>query len=226
MTVRLIVPMTLLVAVLIAGCQTAPPTPIDGLAAETGMQRLEVSELDAIYRKPGVSFARYDKLLLRPVEISLRKSWDPRVPGERFPVSDQDLERIKKDFAATFMDVFERELNVDGGYELVAAPGPGVLEMRVEVTDLFIPAPDLSRYSTVRTRSFTRDGSEMTLIAELRDSLSGEVLSRAYDERRVSKPNRFELANEITNRADARRVFKTWVEQLRVALDRSAVKSG
>jgi hypothetical protein len=221
MTSRLLISFTLGAAGLVAGCHTTPSTPIDDLAAEAGLQRAQTVRLDALYVNPNVTFGDYKKVLLRPVVVSFRESWRPERTGTHFQLSATEMNRLKQDFETTFMRVFAHELQARDGYELVSAPGPGVLEIRARITDLFIPAADLSRYSITRTRTFVRDGSEMTLTAEVRDSLSGQVLSRAYDQGRATTNPTFEEANRLTNTMDARRIISTWATQLRSSFDGS-----
>lgn len=222
---RILVPALAATMTLAAGCQSNPATPIDDIANETGMRRAVSTRLDALYVRPDVKFGAYTKVLLRPVHVSFRDTWRPERAGTPFRLSEADMNRLKQDFESTFMQVFGSEMQADEGFELVEAPGPGVLEVRAEVTDLFIPAPDLSYYSTTRTRTFTREGSEMTLIAEVRDSVSGEILSRAYDEGRVMRNPIFDEANRVTNRMDARRIISMWATQLRSTLDTSPSQS-
>ncbi len=211
----------LIVAVLaLGGCQTASQkaSPIDSVAIDAGMARVVGSDLDALYLKEDVDFSKYTKLLLRPATISFRKSWTPERPGTLVNFSDAEIELIRSDLTKTFNTAFERTLQKGHAYQIASTPASDVLELHVEVIDVFIPAPDLSRYSATRTRSFTRDGSEMTLLAEIRDSVSGDVIGRAYDMRRASQSATFELANEITNAADARRITTAWANALRTAL--------
>jgi hypothetical protein len=59
-----------------------------------------------------------------------------------------------------------------------------------------------------------------TLVIELQDSLTGEILVRAT-ERRTSKTSdhEFQESNTVTNFANVKRDAKRWARSLRVALD-------
>jgi hypothetical protein len=65
----------------------------------------------------------------------------------------------------------------------------------------------------------------MTLVMELRDSVSGELLARAVD-RRVSRgANAWTISNRMTNTAEARHAFRTWAAALRRGLDELAQRT-
>ncbi len=67
------------------------------------------------------------------------------------------------------------------GYEIAAAPGPGVLRLSPSITDLYInAAEDLSPGTT---KSFTKDAGEATLLLEARDASTGMLLGRVVDHR-------------------------------------------
>ena len=68
------------------------------------------------------------------------------------------------------------------GYEIAAAPGPGVLRLSPTITELYVNAAEnLATGGT--TKSFTKDAGEATLILEARDSVSGTLLGRVVDHR-------------------------------------------
>ena len=64
----------------------------------------------------------------------------------------------------------------------------------------------------------TADSGEMTLISELRDSVTGTLLARAFD-RREDNGMMWQWTNSVTNSADARRIITSWADTLRNALD-------
>ncbi len=59
----------------------------------------------------------------------------------------------------------------------------------------------------------------MTLVAELRDSMTGELLARAVDARGARSSGTWQVTNRVTNTADARRAMGIWATALRQALD-------
>jgi hypothetical protein len=59
----------------------------------------------------------------------------------------------------------------------------------------------------------------MTLVLELRDSVTGETLARIVDTRAGRTSGMLTITNRVTNTADAQRAMRTWARALRDALD-------
>jgi hypothetical protein len=60
----------------------------------------------------------------------------------------------------------------------------------------------------------------MTLIMQLHESVTGQLLARA-DDHRDRGPDMWQWTNSVTNTAEARRIIATWATALRKALDAS-----
>ena len=104
-----------------------------------------------------------------------------------------------------------------GGYQLVDEAGPETLRVTAAVVDLYISAPDTM--SAGRSRTYTANSGRMTLVAELRDSVTGEILARAVDARSARSTGSMDITNRVTNTADARRMIRIWARALRQSLD-------
>lgn len=181
-----------------------------------GLERVSVKGLDRVYAAPGASLAPYSKLILEPVEVSFAKNWDPRRDSRRLD-DDANPDKIRTELAKIFREVFQRELEQEGGYQLVDQPGPDVLRVQADIVDLYINAPDTMEAG--RSRTYVLDAGEMTLVAELRDSRTNALLARVVDEREGSEFGGFQIANMVTNTAEARRIIAIWADSLRRALN-------
>ena len=117
-------------------------------------------------------------------------------------------------------------LDEQGGYQLVDEPAKDVLELRAAIVNLYINAPDVSMQTAANVRTYTTNAGEMTLIAELHDSVTGELLSRAYDRREGMDSGMWTWTDSITNTADAKREIRRWAELLKQALDASRAAPG
>lgn len=194
-------------------------TPIDDPSLHEGLERVNRPGIEAIYRKPGIDVSVYDKLLLRPVEVAFAKDWErSQSTSVTYRMKPADFERIKSEIAAAFAEVFKEELQTKGGYQIVDTSGPDVLEVRAALVNIYINAPDVSMQTAGRTRTFTTSAGQMTLIAELHDSVTGQLLSRAYD-RKEDMGGTWQWTNSITNSAEAKRAMKIWADVLRTAMD-------
>jgi hypothetical protein len=212
------------IAWMVALCSLATVT----LAANSpdtyeGLQRVERKGLDSVYVRPGASLAKYQRVMLDPVEVSFDKNWDPK--GGRIGFESADPARIRKDVAEIARDVFRDELEKRGGYQLVTEPGADVLRVKPQIVDLYINAPDTEGPGI--TRTYVVETGEMTLVADLVDSATNTLIAHVRDrERDNGFTGRFQIANRVTNNAEARRIIGEWARQLRKALDRAKSLDG
>lgn len=112
---------------------------------------------------------------------------------------------------------FTRELGRSDRYRVVQNPAENVLRIRAEIRDLQINAPDVARAGIVRT--YTMSAGEMTLVAELRDAPTGDLIARVIDRKRDPDSPRFELTTRVDNIAAARQAAAEWARILRERLD-------
>ncbi len=202
-------------AFVVAGVSVArEPTP----AEWDGMKRVERGGLDAVYLREGVSLAKYKKVMLDPVDVSFDKNWDPKRTGSLIAGNNRvDTQRIRRDLAKMAHDVTQRELERKNGYPLVAEPGDDVLRVRAQIVDLYINAPDTR---TPGERSYVVNAGEMTLVADLYDSATNALIGHVIDRKRGldNGPWNFQIANSVTNAAEADRILSIWARRLRDAL--------
>jgi hypothetical protein len=194
-----------------AAREPAPPT-------WDGMKRVDRPGLDAVYLREGASLAKYKKVMLDPVEVSFDKNWDPKRSGSVSDFRKIDPQAIREDLAKLARDVTRRELEKKNGYSLVDQPGDDVLRIRAQIVDLYINAPDTM---TPGSRTYVVSAGEMTLVAELYDSLTNTQIGRVMDRQRGLEPGPFDfqIANRVTNTAEADRILAMWARRLRTALD-------
>jgi hypothetical protein len=199
----------------LAGC--ASTTTPRGAAEWDGLVRQPGTRLNSVFLKPGAEIGAFNSVILEPVDISFASDWDPN-RGRRSAgrLSAADLQGIKDDLAALFQETVRAEL-ARGGFKLVQEPGPETLLVTPIIIDLVITAPDTMQPG--RGRVYTANTGRMTLVAELRDSLTGEVLARAVDGRSGRGTGMWTVTNSVTNTADARRAIGIWATALRQAME-------
>ena len=210
-----------LACALLAGCTTtSKQSPIDELSLQEGLQRVDSKVADAVYRRPEARMSTYSKVLLRPIEVQFAKNWDPSKDGSAlYRMNEPDREKIKTELAELFHATFKKELE-KGNYPLVTAAAPDVVEIQAAIVNLYITAPDVSMDVAGRSKVYTSDAGHMTLIIQLHDSVTGQLLARAYDHRSASG-DLWQWTNSVTNTAEARRIIATWATALRKAWDAS-----
>jgi len=188
-----------------------PPKEWDGLELRPS------KNVAALYVRPGASLAGYKHVRLEPLEVHFDKNWDPnasRMGTNR--LTKDDFDRIKQGLSDEFAKVIKKEL-ADGGYDLVTEAGEDVLDVTPIIVDLYIAAPD--KPYAGRSRTYTADPGRMTLVAELRDSETQQVLARAIDPRRASGTGTFQITTSVSNLGAAAQIIERWASALRKALD-------
>ena len=138
-------------------------------------------------------------------------------------VRTRDMERIKSALSDEFRQVFTKALE-SGGYPLVTGAADHVLLIRPAIIDLDVAAPDTM--SAGRSDSFTTSPGTMTLVVELYDSVSNEILARAIDRRRARNVGNLRWTTSGTNRDAARKILGRWADLLVSRLDEVHGKQG
>jgi hypothetical protein len=152
---------------------------LDKLLPPDGMTRAKVKGFGLAYVQPHGSLGAYDKVLLDPVSVAYRRDWDPERTGSRIQISDEQREALRTAVAGSVHDAFAKALQQGGRYRIVDQAGPGVLHVRLKVVDLYLNfagAPTAGR-----SRTYSASTGEISMVAELSDAGSGQVLARVAD---------------------------------------------
>jgi len=212
--------------VAVAGCASTPappPTLQTGPDAEVtidGLVRVDNAAVPVSYQKPGMDLKPYTRFMLDPVEVAYQKDPGNRrqtgVAGadDNFALTPRQMENLR----GGFQEAVVKALTENDGYELTTEPGPDVLRINASLVDLVVRVPT-DRMG--RQRSYTRSYGLVSVILELRDSESGEILARAGDRRDPTRDTTSSLAevSPVFVRADTERLFRYWANLLRERLD-------
>ncbi|MBI4792094.1 MAG: DUF3313 domain-containing protein [Deltaproteobacteria bacterium] len=166
-----------------------------------------------VYIKTGVDFKKYDSVMFERVTVYLspkaeNRAIDPTVMKELTDYYQNALFNAVKD-----------------GYKVVDRPGPGVLRVRVAITEMKPSNPTANTMSTIipvgmvvsaATKAVSDDNlgtGEAATEMELLDAQSGERLAAAVDRRQGGKMA-FRGKWEDTKQA-----FDFWAKRFRERLD-------
>jgi hypothetical protein len=170
-----------------------------------------------LYVRPEASLAGYKRVRLEPLQVSFHRNWNPNASRRGVNrLTATDFDNIKSSLANAFAVAATAEL-ARGGYEVVTEAGEDVLDVTPFIVDLIITAPD--RPTPGRTRTYTANPGQMTLVAELRDSETGQILMRVIDNQRARPTGIFQWTNSVTNMGAARQIITGWASTLRRQLD-------
>jgi hypothetical protein len=98
------------------------------------------------------------------------------------------------------------------------------LIIRPAIINLNIVAPDNRSATNVRT--FSESAGDMTLYLELYDSVTGDLIAKALDQKYDRSTGYIQWQTRVSNRAAANRIMKTWANVLKDALDEARTVTG
>jgi hypothetical protein len=208
-----------LCASLVLGSTPAPGAQQPPEVSPEGLHLQQSSKSRLVYVRPGASLSKFKRVAIIECQVEFEKDWqrdyNNSQVGLEGRVSEEDVERMKRDLAAEFKKVFTQELQDNGGYQVVNVVAPDVLVLRPLLLNVEVSAPDVMApgvYATV-----IRSAGQMTLYLELWDSrktLLAKVMDSQADDDRYTKP-----AGKVTNREAAEQILKRWAQELRQHLD-------
>ena len=221
---------SLAAAGILAGCSStpAPRGPIvlqtgpDAEVTFDGLYRVENSVVQLAYMRPDIDLRGYSAILLDDVEVSYQM--DPRgrtratgvgSTTENFALTEAQM----ADFKDRFREAVVEALSSGDGFRIADTRGPDVLRITAELMDLIIRIPT-QRGANAQTGA-TRSYGEVTLVLEVRDSQTGDIMARAADRVDPTGNPSGDLVSvqPAAVRTQVRRLFEYWAGLLRESLD-------
>jgi uncharacterized protein YceK len=211
-------------AVAISGCSSAPPTIQTGPDAEVTFDGLHVIDNSAFreaWADPDIDFSRYTKIMpggaffeYRAVKKTASNS-RASMSDTEFWISDKDRARLEEEVSK----VFDEELAKSTRFTITDTPGPDTLTIVGGLHDVMSRVPP---ERVGRSDVYLSDIGEATLILQVSDSMSGEVIARAV-ERRAAGNRSGGMAmrsSPAQTWAEVRRLARSWATKLVDGLDR------
>ncbi|NCF14282.1 MAG: DUF3313 family protein [Gammaproteobacteria bacterium] len=209
--------------VVLAGCSSSNPTIQTGEDAEIsfdGLHRVDNARFASSWADPDIDFSRYNKVMPGGAEYEFRavrktgQAGRARSSDTEFWISDEDRERLQEETSA----IFAEELQNSTRFEVTDTRGDDVIIIRGALHDIVsrVP-PDMVGRGEVYLSSV----GEATLIIEVIDSMSNEVIFRAA-ERRAAEPGQGTMgmrSTSVSTWAEVRRLIRRWARTLREGLD-------
>jgi hypothetical protein len=156
--------------------------------------------------------------MLVSVGISYKEDPDYKGTFDRsateFPIDEENRERLQRTVREEFLEEFEMLER----YEIVTEPGPGVLMLIGGVLDVVSRVPPERPGAGARGGVYLTSVGDATLVLELRDSTTNEILARAADRRSAESAFAFEV-NTVTAWSEVRRLAGAWARLLRTRLE-------
>ena len=185
---------------------TAPALSYEGLAPAAS-RRFDSAEF-----RPGVDFTRYTAVHIDDPVLEFRT---PDAGSGEFPLSADQQRRFHDMLAAAFTDEFAGR----DGIAVVDHSGPEVVTLDVRVLDIRATVPPRTVGRVGRGRIALEASGSVTLVIEVRDSVSGEILARGVEAREVAGAAMRRGQEMITRWEDVDALCDRWAVASRTGLE-------
>ncbi|MBW8190356.1 DUF3313 domain-containing protein [Neiella marina] len=206
--------LTMLSANLVKADESATNTSYDHLVATAS------DKVDELYLKQGADFSHYDSLALTVADVGFRKnayrsSFNTR--GQMKRAMETVTPKIQLLFDETFREVIEEH----GHYTMSDKRGDNTLLVVPKLINVYLAnLGEMTHTSSARV--YAESAGEMTLVLELYDSVSGEILARVVDNKEATDWGHMVRQTSIDNNQQIRRMVKGWATDLNNGLMESA----
>jgi hypothetical protein len=184
-----------------------------------GLVEVKKSSFQRAWVDPTIDFTRYTKVMPGDTLFEFRAVRERSSASARsssateFYISEEGRQRLIE----TVTEVFDEELAKSEHFEMVREPGPDVLILDGAMLDIVSRVPP---QRAGRSEVYISRVGEITLVLQLRDSMSGETLARAAERRALEPPGRMGTqSNPVSTWQEVRRVARRWGTKLRKGLD-------
>ncbi len=166
-----------------SGAQPILATGPDADVSEDGLHRVDPSIMDAAWVRPDMDLSQYKRILFMPTAVQFRdvrkRSFNIRTRADvkEFWISDDKKAQFREEWGQRFYE----DLGEVESYELYEGVGRDVLVVQGFLLDVIYGVPPNLPGSLVGT---VTDPWIVTVVLEIRDSMSNEILARTVDRRR------------------------------------------
>ena len=165
-----------------SGAQPVLATGPDADVTEEGLHRVHPSIMEAAWVRPDLDLSGYTRILLMPTAVQFRdvdeRTYDARsrIHVTEFAVEDERKEWLRR----VWRGAVDAEFTQKESYELYYEVGPNVLVVQGFLVDVVCHIPPRSVGSDF---TFVRDPWIASVVLELRDATTAELLARTIDRR-------------------------------------------
>jgi len=177
-----------------------------------GLREVKSRNWDRVEVRPNMVFTVYTGIILGDVTIAYRT---PDRSQQQFPLTDEQKGR----FQETLTTAYISELAMMKNAELVNSPGRDILLLSVRAINVTATVPPRGVSSVGRGTIALQAIGEVTLVLELFDSRSGEILARAVDTKTVVGAAIAEDGDMLTKWEGVDSLSARWASTTRSRLD-------
>lgn len=169
------------------GAQVVVETGPEAEVTADGLYRVPPAVMPGTWAKPDLDLSRYSRIFFLPTIVQLREIPERRYSARAmandtaFPINELRQERLRNLFGEHFYEA----VSTVRSYELSDELGRDVLMIQGFLTDVAsgVPPDNTTGFGAV-----IRMAWEVSLVMELRDAMSNELLARTIEAQRVTGP--------------------------------------
>jgi len=204
---RWVTGLSLVLFSLLVGCTGTPKVGYSGFLRDYSQLKPHPEVEGAMaYENPAKSLKQYNKFIIDPVLVH----FSPEAGGTA--IAPEDL----KELTDYFRNGLVKGLSQSGRYQVVNAPGPGVLRLRVAVTDIKKTTPVANIHPAMKMSGIGLGGAAME--AEAVDAASGERVAAVVD---AQSGGRLNPVAGLKTYGHAEQVMDGWIERFIKRLDKA-----
>ena len=197
---------------LLSACIAQPRVPTEVEFNYEGLRSVPSQRFETAQYRPGVDFTHYRSVYLVAPELEFRR---PDRSRQEFPLTAEQQMRFRDYLAASFRDAFASSETLT----FVARPGPDVLTVEVRVIDIVARIPANSAGLGSRGSIALDATGQVTLVIEINDSESGEILARGVETRQVRGAAMRRDTTMLTTWEDVELLVDRWAEVTRTGVE-------
>jgi len=206
-------------ALTLASCINQPTmqTGPDAEVSFDGLVRLDRSNFGSAWVKPDIDLAHYNAIIVADPEFEFRTPQARENHGSR--TAELPLTQADKDgLIDTVHQTFVAELARSQHFTIATEPGPDAIIVRIRLLDVVALVPRES--VDVPEEPWSSSVGEGTLVLEVHDSVSGEILYRAVQRRAARATVGGAAGSRMNSWAEIEPTVRGWAKVIREQLDR------
>ena len=203
---------------LVCGAQSDEDIDASAESSYDGLVQVKRTGFRNVWVKPGVDIVSYTKILPWGVEFHYRDVREVTSASARrssttdFPIEENSRARLEEIMAEIFLE----ELGDTNNFTLTDEPGRDVIRIIGGLHDVISNVPP---ELTGRGNIYLSRVGQATLVLQIEDSMSGEILARVVD-RRAAESTFAGVSSTVTSISEVRRLARTWARILKNGLDK------
>jgi Protein of unknown function (DUF3313) len=189
-------------AMIFAGCDYTSNTVQSGfLSSYDNLNAISPTEMT--YMAPNFPLENYNKIIIDPVVTEM---YSPNDAGDLDPKDKEHLTQY-------FYEALSKAISTTSTYKIATEPGPGVLRLRVGLTNLKKSSPGMNVLPQTKLSGVGL--GQASVEAELLDSVTGKQIAAIIQS---ESGNRFSFAG-LSKWGDVESVMNDWAERLHNRLE-------